>query len=345
MSEASPGRIAFLFPGQGSQRVGMLADVFEAFPRLHYLLDLDPRTAAAMYPAASASPSPEEEAAQQAALTDTRMAQPALGIAGLAMFHVLAELGVRPDMAAGHSYGELVALCAAGAMDEPSLLALSRLRGERIVEAAAGASDPGTMAAVSADASTVLARIGAFEGVVVANENSPVQTVISGPTAGVRAAVAALLEDGVAATPIPVACAFHSPLVAGACDAFAADLAKVDVRVPALPVYANTTARVYEGDPPAIRANLARHIGAPVRFAAEIETMYADGARVFVEAGPGRVLTGLVGRILGKRPHVAVACDKPGAGLAAFAQALSKLAAAGVPVDEARRSALRLTST
>ena len=344
MTELAHGRIAFLFPGQGSQRIGMLAQVFRAFPDLAYLLDLDPRAAVAMHPPAASTP--EEEAAQQSALTDTRMAQPALGIAGLAMFHALGQLGVRPDMAGGHSYGELVALCAAGVMDEAALLALSRLRGERIVEAAAGADDPGTMAAVSADASTVAARIAGFPGVVVANENSPVQSVISGPVEGVRAAVAALLDEGIAATPIPVACAFHSPLVAGACAAFAGDLAKVPMRPPALPVYANTSARVYETDPAAIRANLARHIGAPVRFAAEIESMYADGARVFVEAGPGRVLTGLVGRILGKRPHVAVACDKPGdASLAPLAQALAKLQVAGVAVDEARLSALALTST
>ncbi|MFO1312127.1 MAG: acyltransferase domain-containing protein [Burkholderiales bacterium] len=344
MTDRSSGRVAFLFPGQGSQRIGMLLPVFRAFPRLAYLLDLDPRTAAAMHPPAASTP--EEEAAQQAALTDTRVAQPALGLTGLAMFHALAELGVRPDMAAGHSYGELVALCAAGAMDEPTLLALSRLRGERIVEAAAEAEDPGTMAAVSADASTVAARVAGFAGVVVANENSPVQSVISGPVESIRAAVAALLDQGIAATPIPVACAFHSPIVAGACVTFAADLAKAAIRTPSLPVYANTTAAAYEGDPGAIRANLARHIGAPVRFASEIEAMYADGARVFVEAGPGRVLTGLVGRILGKRPHVAVACDKPGdTSLVPLAQALAKLESAGLTVDAARRARLETTST
>jgi acyl transferase domain-containing protein len=102
---------------------------------------------------------------------------------------------------------------------------------------------------------------------------------------------------------------------------------------------------VYPDDPDAIRARLAEHIGMPVRFAAEIESMYADGARVFVEAGPGRVLTGLVGRILGKRPHVAVACDKPGdASLGALSQALAKLESAGVAVDASRRAALGLTS-
>jgi acyl transferase domain-containing protein len=92
---------------------------------------------------------------------------------------------------------------------------------------------------------------------------------------------------------------------------------------------------MYPGEPDAIRARLAEHIGKPVRFVQEIEAMYADGARVFVEAGPGRVLTGLVGRILGKRPHAAIACDRAGEdGVFAFLLALAQLAVRGVPVRQ-----------
>jgi acyl transferase domain-containing protein len=325
------GTVAFLFPGQGSQRVGMLRDLFDAYPALDPVLALGARWQGFMYPPAASTP--EEEAAQKAALTDTRVAQPALGVAGLAMAKLLQRHGVRPAMLAGHSYGELVALCVAGALPEDSLLDLSEMRGRRILESTGHAHDPGTMAAVAADPATTASHLAGLPGVVVANENSPEQSVISGPTGAVQNAVERLLEASIAAQPIPVACAFHSPLVHGACDAFARDLALADVGPLALPVYSNTTAAPYPGEPDAIRARLAEHIGKPVRFVAEIEAMYTDGARIFVEAGPGRVLTGLVGRILGKRPHAAIACDRAGEdGVFAFLLALGQLAVRGVPV-------------
>ncbi len=325
-------KLAFLFPGQGSQRVGMLSDLFVAFPSLGRLLERGARWRDAIFPAPAWTP--EDDAAQQAAITDTRVAQPALGLGGLAMAELLMGFGVRPDMLAGHSYGELVALCVAGALPEAALLDLSERRGRRILESCADAEDAGTMAAVAADVATVSAHLAGLDGVVIANENSPEQSVISGPRRGVEEAVERLLAASIATKPIPVACAFHSPLVSGACDLFADDLAQVDVAAPDLTVYSNATTQPYPADAGAVRTMLAGHIGQPVRFAAEIEAMYAAGARIFVEAGPGRVLTGLVGRILGKRPHVAIACDRPGEnGIQQLLLALAQLAARGVPVD------------
>ncbi|MGH3375882.1 MAG: acyltransferase domain-containing protein, partial [Actinoallomurus sp.] len=196
---------------------------------------------------------------------------------------------------------------------------------------------PGTMAAVAApaaDVRAVLEEIGVAGEVIVANDNAPAQAVVSGPTSAVERAVAALTDRGLKARPVPVAAAFHSPLVASAADSLAAELARVDVGPAAHPVWSNGTAAPYPDAPERVRALLARQVAEPVRFVEQIEAMYAAGARVFVEAGPGRVLTGLVRKILGDRPHTVVACDVSGEnGVTRLLNALAGLAVAGVPVD------------
>ncbi|MET0235086.1 MAG: SDR family NAD(P)-dependent oxidoreductase [Kibdelosporangium sp.] len=324
--EAAP-TVAFLYPGQGSQRPGMLLDLFTAFPRLQATLRLaGGRYEHVMYPPAAVSQ--EETDRQRAAITDTSVAQPTLGIAGLAVTQLLAQLGIRPDVAGGHSYGELVALTAAGVFEPEQLLELSAARAEAIVSAVG--EDPGTMAAISATVDEVRDLLP--EGVVVANHNAPKQVVISGGTQAIAEAVRLLSDAGLSVKRIPVAAAFHSPLVAAAEQNFAAVLADQEVGSPAFPVWSNVDAAPY-GE---IRPTMARQLAAEVRFVDQIESMYEAGARVFVEAGPGRVLTGLVGKILGDRPFTAVACDAVGEnGLKVLLRGLAELAVAGVPVDVA----------
>ncbi|MEV6051830.1 SDR family NAD(P)-dependent oxidoreductase [Streptomyces sp. NPDC052107] len=331
-AESAVSKVAFLFPGQGSQRPGMLAELLVHLPEPRYYLDLGRAHAGTLHPPAAFDDAARER--RRAALTDTRAAQPALGITGLAAHAFLTSAGVQPDLAAGHSYGELVALAAAGALDPETLLELSAERAATIL--AAAGDDPGTMAAVGAGAETVVRTLrttGAPASVVVANINSPEQTVISGPTVDVETTVRLLRDAGLGARRIPVACAFHSPLVAAAGERFAKVLADKTVRAPEFPVWANRTAAPYPPDPDEVRAELAAQIGAPVAFAAQIEAMYEAGARVFVEAGPGTVLTRLVARILGDRPHRTVACEPDAdSGLRGWLDALARLAVAGQPV-------------
>ncbi len=329
---AASQAVAFCFPGQGSQRPGMLGDLFVAFPALRRWLRAGRPWADVMLPPSAFDA--DARRAQAAAVTDTRVAQPALGMADLAMAELLAAVGLRPAMVAGHSYGELVALAVAGAIDAADLLGLSVARAEAILGAAG--DDPGAMASVvagAADVEQVLDAAG-VDAVVVANRNAPTQSVISGPSAAVADAIEALASAGLRATALPVACAFHSPVVAGASDALAAHLAEIEVREAQIPVWSNTQAAVYPPDADVVRSLVARQVAEPVRWAEQVEAMYDAGARIFVEAGPGRVLTGLIGKILGDRPHVAVACDVAGeAGLPRVLAAIAELAVNGVEPD------------
>ncbi|MEH0547428.1 SDR family NAD(P)-dependent oxidoreductase [Streptomyces sp. B21-105] len=319
--------VALLVPGQGSQRPGMLADLFLAFPRLHRFLRADPALADAVFP-------PGVFDGDVPSLVDTRLAQPALGIGGLAALDLLRACGVEADLLGGHSYGELVALAAAGVLPESAVLPLSGARAEAM-HAAAG-TDAGAMAAVAAPADAVaalLAEHGLAEDVVLANHNAPDQVVLAGSGAGIDAAVTALRTAGRTAKRLPVAAAFHSPRMAPAAEAFAEVLAAQEFHAPEVPVWSGATAEPYPAEPAAARALLAGALAKPVRFAEQIERMYAAGARVFVEAGPGTVLTRLVGAVLGDRPHTALSVEAPGRpGLPHLLGTLAALAVRGVPV-------------
>ena len=336
------GRVAFLFPGQGSQRPDMLRDlavyfgeVRRAFERADAVLagKLAQPLTRTVFPRPQFTP--EEERAAIEAMTDTRVAQPALGAAGVAIFALLSRLGIRPALTAGHSYGEYVALHAAGRIDERTLFEISEARGRAIVEAAE--EDLGTMAAVDAPAAEVETLIGEIEGVTVANLNAPRQTIISGPRASIQKALDRMKERGLLARPLRVACAFHSKLVAPARDRLASALESIRLEPGTCEVYTNTLAAPYPSDAREALALLAEHLVRPVRFQEEIEAMHEAGARIFVEAGPGAVLTGLVRQCLEGREFLAVPVDTGKRhGLLQLLHALAQLAAQGVPFEPER---------
>jgi acyl transferase domain-containing protein/NAD(P)-dependent dehydrogenase (short-subunit alcohol dehydrogenase family) len=343
----SAGKVALLFPGQGSQYPGMLRELAVHFDECAETLEAadgvladafgqrfgaGKRLSHFIFPRAA-----YDEASQDAArkaLTSTDVAQPALGAVAAASLRLLQSLGVQADMAAGHSYGEFGALHAARAIDFDALMTLSAARGRFIIDAAQGA-DLGTMAAVQARREDVQAQIEGLDGVLVANHNAPTQSIISGSREAVQAACERLAKASIDVTPIPVAAAFHSPLVAPAKEPLAALIDATDWRAPTLPVYANLTGEPHPEDARASRALMAEHLVQPVEFVAEVEAMYRDGARVFVELAPKSVLTRLVGKILGERAHVAVALDD-GSGIPGLLNALARLACAGVAIDFAR---------
>jgi len=245
------------------------------------------------------------------------------------MCRLLRHLGIEPEMAAGHSYGELVALAAAGVFSFRDLIRISETRGRLITEKVR--PEPGVMAAIEAAERDIVPVISSLEGVWVANLNAPLQTVISGTQAGIEAAVERFAAQKITCRLLPVACAFHSALVASAQEPFREALKGYEFRAPCFPVFCNVTGDPYPAEPDRFAGLLCDQLVNPVRFASEAQAMYDAGARVFVECGPGRVLTGLINNSLAGTAAVKIQTDQPGAnGIVSLLQALAQLAVAGV---------------
>lgn len=338
---AAHGRIAFLFPGQGSQFANMARDIAVVFPEIGECFERADHVLAGrlgkplsnyIFPRPVFAP--EDEKQQQAELTETTIAQPALGATELAYLHLLRSFGVQPEMVAGHSYGEFVALTTAGSLTEEDLLRLSEARGRFIRESATEQS--GAMAAVGAGPDE-LAPLLNEPDLVVANLNAPKQTVVSGSRPSVRNLVQLCNARGLRARLLPVSCAFHSPLVAGAQQRLAGVLQQMPIRRPRMPVFSNTTAGPYPEDPGAIAGLLSTHLIRPVEFVREIEAMYEAEGRIFVEVGPRDVLQGLVGAILAGRSHLCVSVDRPSRhGLVQLLDCLAALAVEGISIKTDR---------
>jgi len=284
--------IAFLFPGQASQFVGMAKDLNEEYPlareifsRANDALGFDLQKIC--------FEGPEEE------LKKTSITQPAIFVHSYIVTRLLAEHAMQPAMAAGHSLGEYSALAAAGVLEFDDALRLVKLRGELMHEA--GVANPGTMAAViglePAEIEAVCREASSAGVVQAANFNSPGQVAISGSLAGIDAAMALAKTKGAKKVVLlQVGGAFHSPLMAGARAGLRAALDKTEFKNARCPIYVNVSAKP-ETNAGRLKNALDEQLTSPVRWVETIENMIADGATQFYEVGPGNVLAGLVKRI------------------------------------------------
>lgn len=310
--EGAAEPIAWLFPGQGSQSLAMLMPLATVWPAFRRHLDkLDGEWTAMLGQSVLAWIAAEDSPAARAHLNDTRQTQLALGLVEAALTAAWREHGIDAGCFAGHSYGELPALAAAGAMAPQTLFALSHQRGQLLGEA--GDLAPGGMLAAKCRRDDLLPHLARLAGrVFVANDNAPQQIVLAGTREGIEEAKAILEEAGIAATPLRTSCAFHSPLMAPVAERWTGFLANQPFEdIPPGRVFANVSTAAYAGKAESLRAGLAAQIIGAVRWREEIEAIHAEGYRNFIEIGPGRVLGDLTRRILGDRPHTML-CTDPG---------------------------------
>ncbi len=285
-------KVAWVFPGQGSQSVGMGRDLYDNFDSARAILDQ--ADDALGFPLSKLCfEGPEDE------LRQTINAQPALVAASLACLQAARDISHHslpaPDFMAGHSLGEYTALAVAGVFDFATAVRLARERGRLMHEA--GQARPGSMAAIIGLDEAPLAEVCQQTGACIANINCPGQIVISGATENiVRAMEMATTKGASRVIPLEVSGAFHTPLMQTAVDGMAEFMSSLSFQEPAIPIIGNTTAEPI-ANAESVRTELLNQLCNPVQWQRSIEYMVKKGVSTFIEIGPGKVLTGLIKRI------------------------------------------------
>jgi len=286
-------KIAFVFPGQGAQYIGMGLDLTERSPELlQPLSDFDRENNLNL--TSIIKEGPEEK------LKDTKYTQPAILFHSIIALQSLQKLiPVKPDFVAGHSLGEITSLVANGVLNLKDALYLVHRRGEFMIKANEGT--PFAMAAIiglpAAEIKDICQEASETGLVIVANYNSPEQTVISGTEEGVNRACELAKERGAKrALLLPVGGPFHSPLIARAEKWLAEEMDKIEFRQSSIPVISNVDAQPHT-DPSEIKSNLAQQVTSSVLWVDSVKRMIAMGTRLFLEFGPKKVLAGMIKKI------------------------------------------------
>lgn len=340
------GKTVALFPGQGSQYVNMARDIANDYPEMRQSLEtlddiaineLGHDLSSVIYPIPAFSE--EEQQAQRQQLTDTANAQPALGAISAGYFSALRNMGFAPDFVAGHSYGEVTALWAAGVLSEKDFHRVSLTRGWAAASASennennsAESRDTGAMLAASlpqAQRTEILKR---YTGIVIANDNSEQQVVFGGATSLIHQLHDELGKTGVNCRILPVSAAFHTEFIQPAYQPYRERLAGINFNSPQCKLFSSATAEPYGHSAQAIRELLAEQLIRPVKFRQTIEAIYQQGGRLFVEVGPKGVLGKLVADILKDKEHIVISVNPSDKGKERlqFARAQAKLLAEGV---------------
>jgi acyl transferase domain-containing protein/NAD(P)-dependent dehydrogenase (short-subunit alcohol dehydrogenase family) len=301
-NEQGAGRIGFLFPGQGSQQLLMARSLVERFDWARQLVDEAQRSVPDLailehiYPPIDRARDPAQIDEWTRALAATEIAQPAICLASVLCARFLFSLGIRPAVVGGHSLGELTALHLAGAFDAQTLFSIAALRGHLMRTGVDGAGAMVSLGCSYEEATGLLGRVSGT--VVIANINSPVQTVVSGDISAIDAVAALAADCNVQCRRLPVSNAFHSPLVARAAQEFETAVTPLPtLAAPSVPIVSSVESIDIDAQTD-LRRHLAYQITAPVNFIALVTRMRSL-CDVMIEVGPGRVLTGLCRDIFG----------------------------------------------